>query len=70
MTARRKLLRFDEVREILGCSRDHIYDLLAAGKIRAHNPNGRPGTRGTKILATSVDDYLSQGEIAPESWTE
>jgi len=70
MKSRRKLLRFDEVREMLGCSRDHIYDLLSAGKISAHNPNGRPGTRGTKILASSVDNYLLQGEIPPESWTE
>lgn len=67
---KRRLLRFDEVREILGCSRDHIYDLLADGRIRAHNPNGKPGTRGTKILADSVDNYLEAGAIPAEKWSE
>ncbi len=70
MTSRRKLLRFDEVREMLGCSRSHVYDLLAEGRIKAHNPSGVPGKRGTKILAESVDSYLSSGEIAQEEWSK
>lgn len=69
MSIKKALLRFDEVQLRLGgCSRDHIYDLLAAGKLRAHNPNGRPRSRGTRIISESVDDYLSKGEIPASAW--
>jgi predicted DNA-binding transcriptional regulator AlpA len=66
----KKLLRFDEVQTMLGCSRRHIYDLLAAGMLKAQNPSGAPGPRGTKIIATSVDEYLRKTEIPPEKWSE
>ncbi len=66
----KKLLRFDEVQTMLGCSRQHIYNLLATGKLRAHNPGGSPGRNGTKILTESVDEYLRDGEIPPEKWCE
>lgn len=69
MSIKKKLLRFNEVETILGCSRRHVYDLLADGKIRAHNPGAAPGTRGTKILADSVDEYLSAGTIPTERWS-
>jgi excisionase family DNA binding protein len=64
------LLRFDEVEVMLGCSKRHIYDLLKAGKIRAQNPRSAPGTRGTKIVAESVDEYLRATEIPAEKWGE
>lgn len=64
------LLRFDEVTNILGCSRGHVYDLLRDGKLKAHNPNGRPGSRGTKIVAASVESYLQHGEISADQWNE
>ena len=71
MGVKKQLLRFDEVQEVLGgVSRDHIYDLLAGGQLRAHNPKGSPGTRGTKIIASSVEEYLSAGEIPATSWSE
>ena len=71
MGVKRMLLRFDEVREMLGgCSRDHIYDLLRDGKIQAQNPTGRPGTRGTRILASSVEVYLEQTTIKAGDWTK
>jgi excisionase family DNA binding protein len=69
-TVKRALYRIEEVKEILGCSKDHVYDLLRDGKLRAHNPSGKPGTRGTKILAASVDGYLKSGAIPAEKWNE
>lgn len=69
-TMKRALLRIDEVRQILGCSKDHIYDLLRDGKLQAHNPTGRPSGRGTKIVATSVDMYISTFVIRPEDWNK
>jgi len=70
MKIKRALLRFDEAQEILGCSKRHIYDLLATGKLRGHNPTSAPGTRGTKIVAASIREYLCAGEIATDRWTE
>lgn len=67
---KKALLRFAEVQEILSCSRDHVYDLLRDGKIKAHNPTGKPGTRGTKIHAASVGEYLEAGTIPQGKWTE
>jgi excisionase family DNA binding protein len=64
------LLRIDEVRVMLGCSRDHVYDLLRDGRLRAHNPNGRPGTRGTRIIAASVTEYVTNGTIHADEWTK
>lgn len=70
MRVKRALLRFDEVQEILGCSKRHIYDLLATDKLKAHNPGASPGTRGTKIVADSVQSYLESGTIPSDSWSE
>lgn len=67
---KRALLRIDEVCQILSCSRRHVYDLLCDGKIQAHNPSGRPGSRGTKILAVSVETYVATGTIPAEEWTK
>ena len=70
MKVKKALLRFEEVQEILGCSRRHIYDLLADDRLKAHNPKGAPGTKGTRIVATSVSAYLESGEIPAEKWSE
>ncbi len=70
MKNKRALLRFDEVQEVLGCSKRHIYDLLATGKLRGHNPASAPGTRGTKIIADSVKEYLNAGVIPTDRWNE
>jgi len=53
---------------MLGCCKQHVYNLLKDGKLRAHNPSSSPGRNGTKILADSVDEYLRDGEIPPEKW--
>lgn len=68
---KKSLLRFDEVMGILGYrSRDPIYNLLRDGKIKAHNPNGTPGSSGTRIITSSIVTYLEKGTIATERWTE
>lgn len=67
---RRALLRFDEVCEILSCSRTHVYDLLGRGEIHAQNPSGRPTRRGTRIIAASVTAYIERTTIDSEEWNK
>lgn len=68
MTVKKMLLRFDEVMIILDCSKDTIYRLLREKKLRAHAPDGRPAKNRTKILASSVDEYLQNGVIPANQW--
>lgn len=63
MTIKKMLLRFDEVQIILNCSKDTIYQLLREKKLVAHSPNGKPERNRTKILSSSVDNYLQEGAI-------
>jgi excisionase family DNA binding protein len=67
---KRVLMRIGEVQEVLGCSRNHVYDLLASGRLQAFNPRGAPGTRGTRVVAASVTEYLKAGTITADSWSE
>lgn len=62
-------LNFEEAMRALQCSRDTVYERLAAGDILAHNPQGRPGRNGTRIIASSVWDFLAKGVISKEKWT-
>lgn len=64
MTVKKMLLRFEEVQEILNCSRDTIYRLLREKRLIAHAPDGKPAKNRTKILTSSVEKYLQDGEIA------
>jgi excisionase family DNA binding protein len=67
----RTLLRIDEVMDVLNVrSRSTIYELLHSGKLLAHNPEGVPGKRGIRILASSVEEYISRGTISPDTWHE
>ena len=43
---------------------------LLLSSLTPYPANGRPGTRGTKILAASVEHYLAAYRIAPEKWNE
>jgi len=67
----KELLRFDEVMKILNVkSRDPIYNLLRDGKLLAHHPAGAPGTKGVRILTSSLKRFLEEGVVPPEKWTE
>lgn len=70
MNIKKALLRIDEARIILNCSRDHVYDLLSTGRLKAHNPKGTPGTRGTQIVAASLEEHLAAGTIPVDKWNE
>ncbi len=58
------LYRIDEVAEILSCSRNTIYNLLAEGKLKGHND--KPKMTGIRVTVKSVDEYLEKYELPSE----
>lgn len=67
---KKALLSIPEAREILGRSKDYLYERLADGSLVAHNPEGIPGKNGTKIVTRSLLDFLAAGEIKKEKWID
>jgi excisionase family DNA binding protein len=63
-----KLLRPDQVAEILSVSKRQVYMLVREGELIGHNQ--RPGKRGLRILAESIEQYLEKHKINPESFLE
>lgn len=61
---------FQETMEITGLRKDALYDLLEAGRLLAHNPTKAPSGRGTRIIACSVWDYIRNGVIPPDKFSE
>lgn len=61
---------FPETMAITGLKKDALYDLLAAGQLLAHNPTKAPSGKGTRIVACSVWDYIRNGVIPAEKFTE
>lgn len=66
----RTFFNFQQTQEIIGLGKDAIYELLAEKHLLAHNPRGRTGKNGTRILACSVWDYLRDGVISAEKFSE
>jgi len=64
----KKFFTFKETMLILECGRDCVYARLADGTLQAHNPNGRPGRNGTRIIGESIWLLLRDGVIHPEKW--
>jgi len=64
------LLRVEEVQTLLDCSRRKVYDLVETGHLLAHHRDGRPGVRGMRIVARSVDVYVERGVIPAERFLE
>ncbi len=67
---RRELLQINTVAELLSCSRCHIYNLLADGRLTAHHPTAVPGKRGIRITRASVETFLKVGVIQPDQYGE
>lgn len=53
------LLSIPEVAARLRCSRGHVYNLIAAGALRAVDITVRPKSRSkTRVLETDLDAYI------------
>jgi excisionase family DNA binding protein len=62
------LLTPAQAAERLGCSRVHIYDLIAAGKLRRFNVSAKTGSTKTRVLDTDVDAYIAAAEMPVETF--
>lgn len=55
------LYRIDEVSKMISRSRSGIYELLKRGELIAHNP--KPGRKGLRVTAESIDAFVSKYRI-------
>jgi excisionase family DNA binding protein len=63
-----QLLHVNEAAELLGCSRRHVYTLIAADKLRAV----KLSTRATRIARTELERFIAKntrGWRAPSAFT-
>ena len=53
-------LNVDQARRRIGCSRQHVYRLLAEEKIKGYRFGIR---RGIRIYAESVEEFIKNGDL-------
>jgi len=57
-----------EAARILACSERKVYDLVRGGRL--HGYSQIRGTRGLRILASELQDYVQSIRIAADDWRE
>lgn len=57
------LLTLQQAADRIGCSRPHVYDLIAAGKLRRFNISAKPGATKTRVADEDVDQYIRDAEM-------
>jgi excisionase family DNA binding protein len=62
-TPGQNLLTPAEAAKRLGVSRTHIYDLLAAGKLRRFNVSAKTGATKTRVADADIDAYIAAAEM-------
>lgn len=60
------LYRVDEVSKMIARSRSGIYELLKRGELMAHNP--KPGRKGLRVTAESVNGFLERHKIPTDEF--
>lgn len=65
----KKLLRIDEVMEILPYRKSKIYELIQEGKLKAACPNGA-GSKPVFITRQSVDEYVDSIIVDENDWKD
>lgn len=60
------LYRIDEVSKMIARSRSGIYELLKRGELIAHNP--KPGRKGLRVTADSIDVFLAKHKIPTDEF--
>ena len=57
-----RVFKIDEAATRLGCSRSHVYDLIAAGELRTVNISAR-GRSKTRIRSDDLADYIERRTV-------
>ena len=65
----KKLLRIDEVKELLPYSDSKIYELIRDGDLKAACPNGI-GKKPVFIESESLELYIERILIEPDEWKD
>lgn len=60
------LYRVNEVASILSISKSTVYNLVKDGELKGHNI--RPGRKGLRIVAASIEMYVKKYEVPAEFW--
>ncbi|HLE18927.1 MAG TPA: helix-turn-helix domain-containing protein [Syntrophales bacterium] len=60
------LYRIDEVAQMISRSRSGVYELLKRGELIAHNP--KPGRKGMRVTAESIDAFLAKHKIPTDEF--
>lgn len=61
----KQLISVTEAAARLGCSRGHVYNLIADGKLQPHDI-GR-GAPKTRVSAEDLDRYIAESAESPKS---
>jgi len=59
-----RLLNFEDASKILGCSRPHVYDLVAAGELTPVNISAVRGGSKTRIDADDLEAFIERRKRA------
>ena len=65
----KRLLRIEEVMQIIPYSESKIYELIRTGRLKAACPNG-PGKKPIFITRESVDMYIEEIVVDPDDWKD
>lgn len=57
------LLTPQQAADRIGCSRPHVYDLIAVGKLRRFNISAKTGSTKTRVADTDVDAFIAAAEM-------
>ena len=58
-----KLISVPEAAERIGCSRSHIYNVIAAGKLKPYDISLR-GRSKTRLAEADVDRYIDEAQVS------
>lgn len=57
-----------DVGKVLACSERKVYELVRSGRLTGYSENRR--TKGLRILAAELRDYVESLKIAADEWRE
>lgn len=65
----KRLLRIEEVMQIIPYSESKIYELIRNGRLKAACPNG-PGKKPIFVCRESVEAYIEEIIVDPDDWKD